>query len=1262
MSSQPDIELVLAARLTEFLDGLTKAQDSIRRAVNEMSGTAKKGADEIDQSFRTLGIRSLKDVQGEIRQVQQAYRRLANSGTLSSEEQARAALAAQRRIAELQRSTQGLGNAWTQARGSILGASVAIGTTLVGLGRAAMASNEFGLAIAEVNSLLPEASTEIGAIEEQARALAREFGNSPTEQARAFYQAISAGAADAGEATDILTAANKLALGGVTDITTATDGLTSTLNAYGLSTDRSTEVSDLFFTAVKDGKTTVDELARSIGTVAPIAASTNVSLSDLLAGVAAITKGGVATSEAMTQVRSILSAVIKPTAEAQKLAKELGLEFDVAALKSKGFSQFIRDLIEATGGSEASLSRLLGRTEALQGALTLGGTQANSFNAILRDMENAAGATEQAVAKLADSDAFRSRRFQAAIADLQISLGQAVTAATPALELLGNLINRFNELPDSVRGTIAITAALAATIGSLGFAATAVSTPIRALLTQFKSLESTPGTLGRLQDGIRGNATASRLLSGALRGIPWVLLIQQIGSAVVEWNRYREAQQAATQSQREASESARDLQERIDSIKRTHQDFADVTVKTGEEIRNLTEREFSDYQDAIEKAQTLWRALHIEARRAGDAEGVEEAKAKLEEYDNALKAATQALQEVLEANQRFATDIGLLVAQFRAASGESDKLGKAIKTALASADDSGLRNVAFALGQLASQGTEDARQVREALASALGELDASKVERFAAQSQIAFSLINRNAEATSAVLQTTFNAALKNLGLETENLSGQAVANFRTIAESALSSSDQIEKAYIEALSRATNTQDVEALQAALTLAGQNGQVSMDAVAAGANRAATRLRQLRAESNPLSNDFEQLGIRSRKELEGVAETAEASYQRIRQAAATGAAAQEDVRAAFLAWGEAALEAADQADPATRRVIEQQVQLEGAAVGVKDALSELGVAAESSANRASSASRSAADGVRSVGQEAINVTVQLQHQIETTQTAGGALARVIGGALDSVRELSAGASGAVDDLIERLNGRVHGDPGAFLRRLGSELGYIREEFERQSTLADEVLANFDRVGSGAASLTEAIHLTTGQFQLLDQQRLDRLRSAIQQARQEAESFTQSVRDGTTSLRQELARLRGDEDEARRLEFQRRRDRILLQIEENKGNLAAQEELREQLKLLDEIEKRSGVNRGGGASIGQPQNNESDLTPGPNPTPTPVPLPNSQPGGGLNGGGLPGGGITIQFQSPDGLSIPGQFAQGDVNTLFEILRRSGATTSV
>ena len=109
MSSQPDIELVLAARLTEFLDGLTKAQDSIRRAVNDMSGTAKKGANEIDQSFRTLGIRSLKDVRGEIRQVQQAYRRLANSGTLSGEEQARAALAAQRRITELQRSTQGLG-------------------------------------------------------------------------------------------------------------------------------------------------------------------------------------------------------------------------------------------------------------------------------------------------------------------------------------------------------------------------------------------------------------------------------------------------------------------------------------------------------------------------------------------------------------------------------------------------------------------------------------------------------------------------------------------------------------------------------------------------------------------------------------------------------------------------------------------------------------------------------------------------------------------------------------------------------------------------------------------------------------------------------------------------------------------------------------------------------------------------------------------------------------------------------------------------
>jgi len=98
------------------------------------------------------------------------------------------------------------------------------------------------------------------------------FGSMPTETAKGFYQAISAGASSVEQATEAMTAANKLAIGGVTDIETAVDGLTSSMNAYGGEAGSFTDISDSMFTAVKAGKTTIGELANSIGAVAPLAA------------------------------------------------------------------------------------------------------------------------------------------------------------------------------------------------------------------------------------------------------------------------------------------------------------------------------------------------------------------------------------------------------------------------------------------------------------------------------------------------------------------------------------------------------------------------------------------------------------------------------------------------------------------------------------------------------------------------------------------------------------------------------------------------------------------------------------------------------------------------------------------------------------------------------------------------------------------------------------------------------------------------------
>jgi len=226
--------------------------------------------------------------------------------------------------------------------------------------------------LAEVSTLVDTAVFSMDELSEAALKQAGVYGDLQGQVA-AYYQIISAGASTVAQATEILSAANKLAIGGVTDIATAADGLTSVLNAYGDKVGSATDVSDAMFVAMRAGKTTIGELSAGLGQVAPLAAQTGVSFDELVGSVSALTKGGIATSQAMTGVRAILASVAKPTSEAVTLSKKLGLEFNSTALASKGLKGFLDELVDKTNGSTDALAQLFGGVEALVPVMALSG-------------------------------------------------------------------------------------------------------------------------------------------------------------------------------------------------------------------------------------------------------------------------------------------------------------------------------------------------------------------------------------------------------------------------------------------------------------------------------------------------------------------------------------------------------------------------------------------------------------------------------------------------------------------------------------------------------------------------------------------------------------------------------------------------------------------------------------------------------------------------------------------------------------------------
>ena len=314
-----------------------------------------------------------------------------------------------------------------------------IASAAVGLASVVKAAVEFQTAMAEVSTLVDTAKVSMIELNKTALEQAQLFGSAPVEQAKALYQVISAGATTAAQASNVLTAANKLAIGGVTDVTTAADGLTTAMNAFGAAAGTSTNVSDAMFVAMKAGKTTIGQLSSSMSTVAPIAAQMGASIDDVLAATAALTKGGMPTTVAMNGLRASMVAVLKPTKEASDLAEQLGIKLGSTAFEGIGFSGFLDQVKEKTKGSADQMAVLFGGIEGLNPVLALTGKAAFDYSSTLADMALKAGMTEEAFTKMTNSPGFKIDKLLANISVLAIQLGNnLLTLLIPAIDFFNN--------------------------------------------------------------------------------------------------------------------------------------------------------------------------------------------------------------------------------------------------------------------------------------------------------------------------------------------------------------------------------------------------------------------------------------------------------------------------------------------------------------------------------------------------------------------------------------------------------------------------------------------------------------------------------------------------------------------------------------------------------------------------------------------------------------------------------------------------------
>lgn len=296
-------------------------------------------------------------------------------------------------------------------RGLVPGMGLLVGALggILGFTAAARAASEFGKAMAEVSTLVDTAAVDMVGLREGVIGVAKEFGAPTADVARGLYQVISSGAVDAANSVGLLETAQALATAGVASTFEAVDILTTALSAFGLGAEEAGRVSDVLFETVRQGKTTIPELAGGLGQVIPIAAALGIGLEETTAAVAALTLAGLRTDIAITSLRGAFSALLKPGDDAVKVLRRYRIDASRARIESDGFVAVLAEIEQKLGGNEKALTALFPDIRSIAGIFALTGAQFEAFNRILVANQNALGSTGIALQKQLAEPAVRAQ-------------------------------------------------------------------------------------------------------------------------------------------------------------------------------------------------------------------------------------------------------------------------------------------------------------------------------------------------------------------------------------------------------------------------------------------------------------------------------------------------------------------------------------------------------------------------------------------------------------------------------------------------------------------------------------------------------------------------------------------------------------------------------------------------------------------------------------------------------------------------------------
>lgn len=366
-------------------------------------------------------------------------------------------------------------------------------------------SESFSHAMKAANTMAGKDAAGFSKLKDEVTELAGSIPLAREELANGLYQVVSNGVPEDNWIT-FLQASARSAVGGIADLGRTVTVTSTLIKNYGLEWEAAQGIQDKIQLTAQNGVTSFEQLSQALPRVAGNAATLGVSVDELMASFATLTGVSGNTAEVSTQLAAIFTALVKPSSEAGRMAEEMGVQFDAAAIRAAGgFQNFLQQLdgsisaySAATGTLEQEVyGRLFGSAEALRALIPLTGELSNKFTANVAAMENSAGTMDVAFAEMSSTGEAAAQTLRNKWASFTDFITEKLAAIQPYTDFGSGFISTAASAFILVKGlkelniVTTATAAKAGTarlaMAALGYTGNTASAAIRVLSATMRS-------------------------------------------------------------------------------------------------------------------------------------------------------------------------------------------------------------------------------------------------------------------------------------------------------------------------------------------------------------------------------------------------------------------------------------------------------------------------------------------------------------------------------------------------------------------------------------------------------------------------------------------------------------------------------------------------------------------------------------------------------------------------------------------------------